>query len=121
MRLINFRIRLSFDHYHLRLYHQQISMAAKQVYFCYSSFTKIHYSKLLHNSSGLPYVKDRLLSCNNNNNNNNIIIIITIIIIIIIIIIMMMIIIIIIIIIIKNKKSVCSVDRLCQSVRLSTP
>ena len=65
MCLTKFFIQLSFDHYHLS---QQNSTAPKQVSLACPSFAKIHLSpricpKLLHDSSGLPYVKDRLLSC----------------------------------------------------------
>ena len=57
---------------HFGLYHQQNSAAPKQVYSACPPFTKIRLAlrlpkyicpRLLHDSSGLPYVKDRLLSC----------------------------------------------------------
>ena len=51
---------LSFDNYHLGQYHQQNLAAPKQVYSACPSFTKIHLPKA---APGLPYVKDRLLSC----------------------------------------------------------
>ena len=38
-------------------------MAPKEIYSVCPSFTKIHLLKLLHDSSGLSYVKDRLFSC----------------------------------------------------------
>ena len=66
MRPTNFRIRLSFDHYcHdniiskiQRLQNTFIRLALRlPKYIC---------SKLLHDSTGLPYVKDKLLSCATN-------------------------------------------------------
>ena len=59
----NFRIWLPFDHNNIGHNHQQNSTAPEQVYPTCPAFTKIHSVKLLHDSSGLPYVKDRLLSC----------------------------------------------------------
>ena len=43
--------------------HQQNSTAPEQIYPACPAFTKYISVKLLHDSSGLPYVKDRLLSC----------------------------------------------------------
>ena len=41
----------------------KIPAAPKQIYTACHSFTKYICFKLLHDSTGLPYVKDRLLSC----------------------------------------------------------
>ena len=56
-------VRPIFDHYYLGLYHQQNSTAPKQVYSACPSLPKYICTKLLHDSSCLPYVKDRLHSC----------------------------------------------------------
>ena len=57
----NFRIWLPFDHNNFGHNHQRNSTAPEQIYSACPAFTKISV-KLLHDSSGLPYVKDRLLS-----------------------------------------------------------
>ena len=59
----NFRIWLPFDHNNFGHNHQRNSTAPEHIYLACPGFTKIHSVKLLHDSSGLPYVKDRLLSC----------------------------------------------------------
>ena len=55
--------RLSFDYHHLGPYHQQNSAAPKQIYPACPAFTKIYQIKLLHDYTGLPYLKDHLFSC----------------------------------------------------------
>ena len=56
----NFRIWLPFDHNHIGHNHQQ---APEQIYLACPKLPKYNSVKLLRDSSGLPYVKDRLLSC----------------------------------------------------------
>ena len=58
----NFRIRLPFDHNNFGHKHQRNSTAPEQIYSACPAFTKYISLKLLHDSSGLPYVKDRLFS-----------------------------------------------------------
>ena len=62
---INFRIWFPFDHNNIGHDHQQSSTAPEQVYPTCPNSPKYISVKLLHDSSGLPYVKDRLLSCGN--------------------------------------------------------
>ena len=58
----NFRIRLPFDHNNFGHNHQRNSMAPEPVYSACLRLPKYISVKLLHDSSGLPYVKDRLFS-----------------------------------------------------------
>ena len=62
----NFWIRLPFDHHRLRHRHNIISKIQRlQNKFIRLALRLPKYilRKLLHNSTGLPYVKDRLLTC----------------------------------------------------------
>ena len=59
----NFRIWLSFDHNNVGHDHPQNSAAPEQELRLALRLTKYISVKLLHDSPGLPYVKDRLLSC----------------------------------------------------------
>ena len=60
---VNFRVWLPFDHNNIGHNHQQNFTAPEQIYPACPAFTKYIGVKLLHDASGLPYVKDRLLSC----------------------------------------------------------
>ena len=58
------RIWLPFDHNNIGHNHQQNSTAPEQIYpACSASTTIYQCTELLHDSFGLPYEKDRLLSC----------------------------------------------------------
>ena len=57
----SFRIWLPFDHNNIGHDHQQHSMASEQGYPICPDLPNNISVKLLHDSSGLPYVKDRLL------------------------------------------------------------
>ena len=61
--LANFRTWLPFDHNNIGHGHQQNSTAPEQIYPACLRLPKYISIKLLHDSSGLPYVKDKLLSC----------------------------------------------------------
>ena len=58
----HFRIRLTFHNHYLGQYHQQTSTAPEQFHTTCPSLLNYISTKLVHNSSGLPYVKDGLLS-----------------------------------------------------------
>ena len=59
----NFQIWLSFDHNNIGHDHQQKLTAPEQIYPTCPALPKYTSVKLLHDLSGLPCVKDRLLSC----------------------------------------------------------
>ena len=59
----NFRIWLPFDHNNIRHNHQQNSRVQNKSIRLALRLPKYISIKLLHHSSGLPYVKDRLVSC----------------------------------------------------------
>ena len=63
MCLANFRIWLPFDHNNVRCDHQQNQWLQNKFIWLALHLPKYISVKLLHDSSGLPYVKDRLLFC----------------------------------------------------------